>query len=71
MIHSYQAWTRRTKAATEEGVDIAHVQEMPQNGQRVPEGGRLPGNMQHNQPQVVPTSALEGCSATALRRLFQ
>jgi len=47
------------------------VQEMPQNGTGVQEGGWLQGNMQHNQPQVVPTSALEGCSASAFRMLFQ
>jgi len=44
---------------------------MTQNGKGVQEKGWLPGNMQHNQPQVVPTSALEGCSATALKRPFQ
>ena len=40
-------------------------------GKGVQGGGWLPDNMQHHQPQVVPTSALEGCSATASRRLFQ
>jgi len=41
---------------------------MPQNGTGVQGGGWLPGNMQQHQPQVVPTSALEGCSTTAFRR---
>jgi len=52
----------RTKAATEEGVDDPAVQEMPQNGKGLQGGGSLPGNMQNNRGQVVPTSALEGCS---------
>ena len=61
--------TGRTKAKTEERVDVAVVQEMPQNGKGA--HGGLPGNMQHNQQQVVPTSALEGCSATAFTRPLQ
>jgi len=44
---------------------------MPQNGKGVQGGGSLPGNMQHNQPRVMPTSALEGYSATAFRKPFQ
>ena len=63
--------TRRTTDASEEGVEVAHLQEIPQNGQGVPGRGSLPGNMPHNQPQVVPTFAIEGGSATACRRLFQ
>jgi len=43
------------------------VQEIPQNGKGVQGGGWLPGtSMQQHQPQVIPTSSLEGCSATAL-----
>ena len=57
----------RTAATTEEGAEIARVQEMPQNGKGLQGGGCLPGtSMQQHQPQVMPTSSLEGCSATAL-----
>jgi len=42
------------------------MQEMPQNGKGV-QGGWLPGtSMQEQQPQVMPTSPLEGCFAAAL-----
>ena len=59
--------TGRTAAATEEGAGIARVQEMLQNGKGLQGGGWLPGtSMQQHQPQVMPTSSLEGCSATAL-----
>jgi len=58
--------TGRTAAATEEGVEIARVQEMSQNGTGVQGRDWLPGNMQQHQPQVMLTSSLEGCSATAL-----
>jgi len=44
------------------GIHSPAVQEMPQNGTGVQGGGPLPGNMQNNRGQVVPTSTLEGCS---------
>jgi len=39
-----------------------HMCKKAQDGEALRGGGSLPGNMQHNQRQVVPTSALEGCS---------
>ena len=66
-----QSDTGGAGAGGEGGVEIARVQEMPQNGTGVQGGGRLPGNMQQHQPQVMPTSSLEGCSATAFGRLFR